>query len=109
MDEEIKEEQNEDEEMIVMEQEEDLMDHTAVEEEKYLDEHPEERIFKDLLTDAKYYQSYKEPAQLGFELSNQVRLRIRPLIRLLLHEYQEYLHHPAEVDLETVFENVCQL
>jgi hypothetical protein len=33
----------------------------AIEEEKYLDEHPEERIFKDLLTDAKYYQSYREP------------------------------------------------
>lgn len=31
------------------------MDQTAVEEEKFLEEHPEERIFKDLLTDAKYY------------------------------------------------------
>lgn len=37
------------------------MDQTFMEEERYLNEHPEERVFKELLNEAKQTQSYKEP------------------------------------------------
>lgn len=34
---------------------------------------------------------------------------IRPIIQLLLHEYQEFLHQVYEVDQELVFKSVCQM
>lgn len=80
-----------------------------LEEERYLEQHPEERFFKDLLTDAKQYQSYPDPPQLTFELSNQVHLRIKPLIKLLMHEFQEFLSHPIDVDHEIVFNSIYSL
>ena len=94
-----------------MEEEEEPSENlTLIEEEKFLAEHPDERIFKDLLMQAKSYQSYPEPPQQAFELSNQVRPRVRPLIKLLMHEYQEYLHHSsADVDLETIFYSISHL
>ena len=53
---------------------------SLAEEERYLNEHPEERVFKELLSEARGYQSYKDPPQLSFELNNQVKPMIRPLI-----------------------------
>ena len=89
--------------------EEEPVDMTRIEEERYLSEHPEERIFKDLLDEAKHSQQYKDPPQQLFELNNQVRPMIRPLIQLLMHEFQDYLHLPHELDLEQVFYEVCSL
>lgn len=54
--------------------EEEGMDSTVTEifdeEEQLLNLHPEERIYKEVLIEAKNYQSYRFPHQLSFELSN---------------------------------------
>jgi len=42
----------------------------ALEEEKFLEANPQERVFRDILLEAKNYQSYHDPPQLTFELSN---------------------------------------
>jgi len=89
--------------------EDEPVDRTLIEEERYLSEHPKERLFKDLLSDAKATQSYKDPPQQLFELTNQVRPMLRPLLQLLLHEYQEFLHLPADYTLEHVFYSLCDL
>ena len=34
---------------------------------------------------------------------------IRPLIKLLMHEFQEYLHLPPDINLDQVFYLVCEL
>jgi SMC interacting uncharacterized protein involved in chromosome segregation len=34
---------------------------------------------------------------------------LRPLLQLLLHEYQEFLHLPADYTLEHVFYSLCDL
>ena len=64
----------------------DLDEILALEEERYLEAHPEEQIFKEVLSEA---QTNSEPH--NFELANMPRPRIRPLIRLLMHEYSQYL------------------
>jgi hypothetical protein len=66
------------------EDEEAGMDSTVTEimneEEEFLHFHPEERIYKEILEEARNFQSYREPHQLSFELANEVRPIIRPLI-----------------------------
>ena len=83
--------------------------HEPDEEELYLKDHPEECLFKEVLGEAVQYRSYEQPPQVTFELANQVRPTVRPLVQLLMHEYQEYLHQPAEVDVEEIFVNVCSM
>ena len=64
----------------------DLDDILALEEERYLEAHPEEQIFKNVLSAAR-----PNSESHNFELANMSRPRIRPLIRLLMHEYSQYL------------------
>jgi hypothetical protein len=79
------------------------------EEERYLNEHPEEKIFKELLNEVRNYQQFSDPPQTSFELANQVRLRLRPLIRLLLHEFQEFLHLPDCDNPDYIFQQVTSM
>jgi hypothetical protein len=93
----------------MLEEPDDPRELQAREEEKFLEQHPEEQIFKQVLDEALLFKSYPDSSQSTFDLNNQVRPHIRPLIRLLMHEFQEYLHQPAEIDLETVINSVCEL
>ncbi len=66
---------------------------------------PYEKIFIEILNESHAYsRSYHSPPhQLTYDLPNMVKLRLRPVIDLMLHEYQEYLHQPADVDFESIF------
>eukprot|EP00347_Sterkiella_histriomuscorum_P009840 403339673 len=68
---------------------------------------PREKVFLELLREAQMYQSYQIPHQSAFQLSNQIKLKIRPVIQLLMHEYQEYLHRPLEIDFDQIYDQVC--
>lgn len=94
----IQEADNEDsnDEMMIEVDPDDLQ---AIEEEKYLEAHPEELIFKEVLSEV-----CPDSESMNFKLENMPRPRIRPLIRLLMHEYQQYLCSSDDITIDDVFE-----
>lgn len=36
-----------------------------------------------------------------------IKLKLRPVIELIMHEFKEYLQYPMDVDFDTIFNMVC--
>ncbi|CDW88927.1 UNKNOWN [Stylonychia lemnae] len=70
---------------------------------------PYEQIFLDILVETSAYSSYQTPHQTTYDLNNQVKLKLRPVIKLMMHEYQEYLYQNEEVEFHQIYEQVCSM
>lgn len=68
---------------------------------------PYEKIFIEILNESHSYKSYHTPHQLTYEVPNMPSLKLRPVLDLLMHEYQEYLHQPVDIEFDTIFTQVC--